>query len=271
MALIEVRPIPKTNPWHGVEDADKNFDQEKVYEVFYNSQTGKYDLNMNPEEKRRMEERLGHDLDDTFDYQRPHPYFSTRPYQIRLPNRTVFFNTDIPLEAFKVQVMKSPNFGFVANSLRAWENGDYPSATHIIYDEADEVAVKASAAQLKTDVLRYASKMTLEEKAAMIRIINGESVRIQSNDYVTVAIDEISMDKKKADEFISMVTDTNRKSALLIEGIIYQAIDKNIIIKQRGQLTFLGDVIGNDVDEVVRWLTEPQNSETKKILLDKLK
>jgi hypothetical protein len=269
MALIEVRPVPKENVWHGVDDPDKNFDQEKVYEVYYNTNTGKYDLNMTPEEKTKFEKLLGTELDDTFDYQKPHPLFSTRPYQIRLPNRTVFFNTTIPLEAFKVQIMKSPTFPFVANSVRAFENGDYPNATHIIYDEADEVSVKAQAVQQKSNCLRLASKLTLEEKAAIIRIITGESVRVQSNDYVDVALNDIFEDKQKSDEFIQLVGE--KKGSILVEGIVYQAIDKNVIIKQRGQLTFLGDPIGNDVDEVIRWLTDPQNSEVKKLLLDKLK
>jgi hypothetical protein len=268
MALVEIRPIPKDNVWHGVKDADKNFDQEKTYEVFYNSNTGKYDLNMTSEQKEKFEKLLGVEITEVFDYQKPHPLFSTRPYQLRLPNRTIFLNTGIPMEAFKVQWAKSPNFGFVANSFREWENGDYPNATHIIYDEGDEIATKASKAQLRMNVLRVASKLTAEEKVAIIRIVTDENVKTQSNDYVTVAIDDIANDQRKAEQFIEVAE--KKKSTLLIEGTIFKALDKNVLIKQKGMITFLGEPIGTTTDEVVLWFADPQNSELKKALLEKL-
>lgn len=55
----------------------------------------------------------------------------------------------IALEFVKIKVLKASKF--VANSLKDWENGLYPEATHVIYDESEEVGIKATKIQKKKE------------------------------------------------------------------------------------------------------------------------
>ncbi len=42
--LVEIRPIPFNNKWHGVTEGENQFTMPKVYEVYYNEKTGKYSI-----------------------------------------------------------------------------------------------------------------------------------------------------------------------------------------------------------------------------------
>ena len=64
--LVEIRPIPFNNKWHGVSEGENQFTMPKVYEVYYNEKTGKYDSGLTEDEKKKFEKELGIDLSDVF-------------------------------------------------------------------------------------------------------------------------------------------------------------------------------------------------------------
>ncbi len=96
---------------------------------------------MTDEELKSYGEKLGVNLDTTFKTDKPHDFYCSAQGRVKLENNTMIFNTDNVIDAIKVGIMKgSP---FVANSLKEYEEGLYPEATHYIFSEEEEIAVKA--------------------------------------------------------------------------------------------------------------------------------
>lgn len=137
--LVTVQPIPEKR-WHG-KIGRESFAQPKTYEVLYDKNTGKYATGLTEEEAAKYSKLLGVDLSDKFDHENGHVYWSTKPAWIPLPNHPIVFNTAKPIEFVKVKNLKASDK--VANSLKEYEEGKYPNATHYIVDEVEEVANKS--------------------------------------------------------------------------------------------------------------------------------
>ncbi len=164
---VEVRPLPK-QVWHG-KKGKESFSLPKVIEVLYDEETGKYATGLTPEKATELGKKLGVDLSDTFNPNEPHPYWSTKPASIKLENHTQIFDTDRPADEVKVANMKASKL--VANSMREFEEGKWSEATHVIFDEQEEVSLKASKIDLKNKAVGMLLKLSDEDKVALQQYI----------------------------------------------------------------------------------------------------
>lgn len=262
--LVEVRPLP-IKKWHGKEDKE-SFSQPKVLEVLVDPNTGRYNTGLTEKEAEEYGKLMGVDLSDTVVHDSPHPYWSQKPSWITLPNHTALFDTNKPAEAVKVKNMKASKK--VANSMAAWERGEYPAATHVIFDEAEEIEAKAIKANLRSEAQAFLPKMTEEDKISVITILSDKhkSVRGQSPSFITVEIDELIQNKTK--EFIKTVKLGREEVALRAK--VLELVDKNILTKEAGSYYYMGELIGMDYEDTVDWFRSPNNSKMKVVLLEKL-
>lgn len=260
--LVEVRPL-NIKKWHGKEGKE-SFTQPKTIEALYDRKTGRYATGLTEEEAEKYSKLLGVDLSDIFNPSVPHSYWGTKAASIPLENNTILFNTEKPVDFVKVKVLKASKF--VANSMKEYEQGLFPEATHVIYDESEEISLRASKVQLKNKAIKLADKMSSDEKINIIQILSEKSLKGRSNDFIDVEIDRLITDK--TDDFIKYAK--MDKQEVFSRAIILEAIYKNILTKEGAAIVYMNEEIGSDFEAAVDWFTTTTNSKLKVAILEKL-
>ncbi len=268
--LVEVRPLP-VEKWHGKKNKE-SFAQTKVYEVAVNPDTGKYETGLTEKEAKEYGIALGVDLSDTYTHEQAHPYFSLKPAWMALPNHTLLLDSSKPAEFVKIKNMKAS--GKIANSMKEWQEGLYPEATHVIFDEEQEVTEKASRIQLRQKATFLLPKMSTDDKANIILVLSNKSLKFgglknlkgRSTDFIDVEIAEI-IDNDPL-EFMR-VANMGREEVSLRAKVL-ELVTRNVLTKEAGSYYYMGEVLGMDYESTVDWFRDPQNSKMKVLILEKL-
>lgn len=260
---VEIRPLEKAK-WHGKSGVD-DFSQPKVIEALVNSVTNRYDTGLSEEETVKYSRLLGENLSSEISLDgKPHPFYGMKKGQLKLPNRTIFLETEIPLDYVKYKIaMASP---FVANSMREYELGLYPIATHVIYDEETEITRKASKIQLKNKANKISYELTLTEKIEIILVIRNKRVRGQSQDFIDVIVDDIITNSPE--EFIRVAE--MDKTEMHIRATVLEGLNKNVLTKEGTAVYYLGDIIGFDYEAAVKYFLDPNNQKQKIAIFEKI-
>lgn len=261
--LVEVKPIDSKR-WHG-KTGEQSFTQPKVIEVLVDANTGKYATGLTEEETEKYSKLLGQDLSDRFDPETPHPYWSTKAAMIELPNQTKIFDTSKPSDYVKVKNLKASSL--VANSQKELLAGNFPNAEFVIYDEEEQVAIKATKIQKKTKCIKMLSSMTADQKADIVMILSEKMVRGRSQDFIDVEIDTII--ESNPDGFLKYAK--MDKAEVFIRSAIYEGLAKNALQKEGVAIYYMGEKIANDFEDTVSYFLDPQNSKMKIALLEKIK
>ena len=206
----------------------------------------------------------GYDLSNRFDPTTPHPFWSTKAGQIKLPNHTTFLDTEKPLEYVKIKNLKASKF--VANSMKEWEEGLFPEATHVIFDEEDEMRLKATKVQLRNKAISLTMNMSNDEKADIAQILSSKNLNGRSANFIDVEINNLIEDD--AATFIKYVE--MDKKEMNTRATVLRAIAKNVLTKEGTQILYMGNTIAMDYEEAVKWFMNPQNSKMKVAILEKL-
>lgn len=262
MIKVEVRPV-EIEKWHG-KKGKESFNQAKTLQVLYDVNTGGYATGLTEEEREKYEKLTGLDLSPTFNPEKPHPYWDSKAGQIKLENSTNIFDISKPSDYIKVKNLKASKF--VANSVKELEEGDYPDAMFVIYDEEEEVAKKASKIQSKNKAVALVSKMSIEEKTNLVIILSSKYLKGRSQDFVDVELDSII--EKDPSEFVKYAK--MDKAEITTRAAVLEAIYKNILTKEKGSIYYMSERIGLDYEEAVEWFRDPQNQKIKVAILEKL-
>jgi len=260
--VVTIKPLQKEK-WHGKKNAD-SFTQPISLSALYNPKTGKYDTGLSKKDKERLEKETGYDLSDSFDPNKPHPFWDSRAALLTLPNHSIILNPDLPLDYIKIAIAKASKH--VANSLTDYENGLYPDATHVIYDENEEVASKAKKVALLKEAYKIANKLNKQSKIALILIISGQTAKRQSDEFIEVALHDII--ENKTEEFLSYANKT--KAELTTRAMILDAVNENILQMKKGSIYYMDELLGNTITEAVEYLNDPKNQNLKIIINEKL-
>lgn len=263
MSKVEVRPIPKSK-WHG-KTGREDFTRPKTIEVLYDDTIGRYATGLSEEEEKKYSELLGGvDLSNIFVPETAHPYWSTKAAQIVLPNHPVFFDTNKPAEFVKIKNMKASKH--VANSLTEYENGMWPFATHVIFDEAEQVEIKAALIEIKQQATIKAVEMSQAAKISLIQVIRNKNFKQQSPNFVNVEIaDIIEKEPKEFMKFVNM-----GKDEVTLRATVLELIQKNILTKDGTAIYYMGDQIGYEYEAAVSWFKQPENQKMKIAIFEKL-
>lgn len=269
--IVLVKPVP-TKKWHG-KDGKDSFSRPQSFDVLYDSSTGGYATGLTEEEEREYGKKMGVDLSNKFHQEEPHDYWGTTAARIKLPNHTMAFNLAIASDYVKVKNMKASKL--VANSLQEWEAGKWPEATHIIYDEAQEVDLKASKIQNYQKCLVILSKMSTDEKTNMMALLSDKSSSGRSNNFVDVELNSLLSSVEnpqgadaKIEEFLryaKMDAAESTTRAQILEGI-----HKGVITKEGHSHYYMGEKLGHDFEATVAYFMEPNNQQIKIAILEKI-
>lgn len=261
--IVEVRPLP-LKKWHGKQGAEA-FTQPHTIEALVDPETGRLATGLTEEEAERLGKKMGLDLSDTFTGS-SHPFWGDKVAWVQLPNRTLILNTDNPKDYLKAKLLKSKSAPQVANSQKEYDEGRFPDATHIIYDEAEEIAVEAGKEELRMLAYSKISGLSQEDKAALLFLLTNRYSRKQSLDYLNVKLGEqIKLNPKEVLRILGMGGKEVKLRARILE-----LLEKNILTKQRGTICYMGEMIALDYEDAVRWFNDPQNSQVKLLIFEQL-
>jgi hypothetical protein len=262
MARVEIRPldIPK---WHGKSN-EESFTQPHTIEALYDHTTGGYATGLTVEEEEKYQKKLKVDLSSTFNQDEPHVFWNSKMGRVKLENATMILDDAIALEFVKVKMLKASKF--VANSVKEWEEGLYPEATHVIYDESEEEEVKANKALKRQEAVKLSLELSAEAQANIVHILTGNSVRGKSANFLIGEIGDLIEDRME--DFIREAR--KDKKDLFVEAAVMEAIHRNILTKEGTAVFYLSDKIGFDFESAVEWFKDPQNQNMKTMILAKL-
>jgi len=267
---IEVKPIQKPR-WHNKTGAE-SFTRPKTLNVLIDSEKRQYSTGLDyinkifqdPDDKRiKLTEAeyygkmLGVDLSPTYIEGRLHPFWDSKTPRIKLENKTMFFDTENPMDYIKVKILKASKF--VANSLREYEEGFYPEATHIITDETEEIEAKASRVALKKQAVIESAKLSKDRKIQILLVVNGINSKGQSDNYIEVELDKAI--EKNPSEVLRYIKQNPAETST--HAMILEALQKAVLRKQGHKILYHDAMLGNDLDEVIAYFLSEENQELK--------
>jgi len=263
MAIVEVRPIEKEK-WHKKEGKDA-FQRPVTLEALVSATTGKYATGLTKEDEERLNEKAGYNLSADYVQGKPHEFWNSPAGKIKLDYKTNIFNTDKALDEIKVKVMKASDL--VANSQKEYEEGLFPEAIFVIFDEAEETEIKASKAAIKRQVIIEASKLTISRKAELVQILSGVSVRKQSENYIDLKLDD-EIESKGASKVLALIQRDKARTSL--HALVLEALHKNVLRKEGAAVYYMDDQLGFDVESALDYFADSQNQTLKAQILEKI-
>lgn len=260
--LVEIRPLP-IQKWHKKKGKEA-FAQDKTVEVLYSEELGKLATGLTEEEAIEYGKKLGVDLSDRFNPDEPHPFWTSKASWIPLPNKTLIFNDQRPSDFVKIANCKTSKF--VANSLAEYQAGKWPDATHVIFSEEEEMELKATKFQLKQKAGVQLIEASLERKIALVQILSNKTVKGRSPSFIDGIISEIV--EEKPEELLKALS--MDKEEVIVRSSVLELLQKNILTKQGSAIYYMGDKIGLDYEDTVKYFKDPNNAVMKVTLLEKL-
>lgn len=253
--LVEVRPI-ETKKWHG-KTGQESFTRPKKLQALVNTERMAYDTGLTAEEIAALNKKVNYDLSDHFNSEEPHSFWDSPMSMVKLENNTMFFDISQPLNYIKVKILRASKY--VANSMEDYENGLFPEATHVIFDESQQAELLASKVQQEEDAVIAASKMTKDRKIEIILSLGGKNLKGQSDNFVKVELSKLI--KKDPGEFLRY--NEMNKEELTNYALVLEALQKSVLRKDGHKILYHDSALGMDEVEVAKYLLAPDNQDLK--------
>lgn len=255
MSKVEIRPLPIPK-WHG-KQGKESFARPTKIRALVDTSKNEYATGLTPQEVKEYSKIFQQDLSPIFKADKPHEFWDGPQACVKLLNSTQFLDTTKPLDFIRYKICKASPF--VANSLKEWEEGKFPRATHVLFDEAEEVEIKASKVALKNKAIIECAKLSLDKKIQLILIIEGKIVKGKSANYIEVILSE--MIDKRAEEIIrTLELDAED---LYLKALVLEALQKGVLIRKDYKIKYFDSNLGAEVLDVVELLKKPDNEQLK--------
>lgn len=262
MAIVEVRPIERER-WHKKKGKDA-FARPVTLEAPVSLRTGKLATGLTPEETEKFKAQ-GYDVSPEYIKGKPHPFYHLGEGRVRLNHGNNIFDTSIPINEIKVKMLKAHDL--VANSMKEYEEGKYPEALFVIFDEQEELELKASKAALKRKVVLETTKLTKSRKAEIVQILEGVSVRNQTEDYVDLKLDE-AIENHGAEKVLNMIQ--RDKARTTLHALVLEGIHKGVLRKDGPGVYYMDDQLGFDIESTVDFFADSKNQTMKAQIMEKI-
>jgi hypothetical protein len=260
---VEVRPI-ESKRWHN-KTGQESFTRPKKIQALVDGNTMKYATGLTTEDIKELAKRgASYDLTDNYNSDNPHPFWDSNMAVIKLENNTMFFDMANALDYIKVRVMKASKY--VANSMAEYDQGAWPEATHVIFDEAEQAQVLASKVEQKNTAIIEASKLSLDRKVQLILVLGGKNMKNQSSDFVAVELDKIIT--KDPGEFLRHLNMDKKTTAS--HALVLEALQKSVLRREGQRIFHMDSPLGLDEIEVAEYLSKEENQDIKMLILSKI-
>ena len=260
--IIQVKPI-EVKKWHG-KSGTESFTRAKIIQALVDPNSLTYSTGLTLEEEKEYGAKLKADLSKNFNLEIPHPFWDSKTAEIKLENRTQFLDTKNPLDFIKWKILKESKY--VANSLREYEEGLFPEATHVIFDESEEVDTKAALVILRNQAIIETAKLSKDKKIQLIMILSADkdylkmkNLKGKSDNFVEVELGKL-IDKKPSDVLFYLKMD---KEYLANYALALEALQRNILSKEGHKIKYHDSVIAQDLEGLIEYLSKVENNEFK--------
>ena len=260
--LVKIKPVEKSK-WHG-KKGNESFTRPTTITALVDAESMTYATGLTAEEAVSYGEKLKVDLSNQFTLEKPHPFWDSKMGEVKLENRTMIFDTENPIDFIKIKICKASKY--VANSLKEYEEGLYPEATHVIFDESEEVEVKASKVAIKNQAIAQTFNLSKGKKIELIIVLSGQedylkavNAKGKSDNFVEVELDKLVTTRPtEVLNYLKMDKDELATRALVIE-----ALQKHVFNREGHKIKYHDSVLGQDILDVVLYLNKPENSDFK--------
>jgi hypothetical protein len=258
---VEIKPVDQKK-WHG-KTGEEDFTRPHTIRALVDARTNRYAVDLTTEELEKLGKELNEDLNTVYNPSLSvESFWDSKQAEVKLENNLMIFDTSITLDRIKIAIAsQSP---YVANSLKEFEEGVFPLATHIMINEKEEVEAKASKIQVRNEAIRKSEELTKDEKVSILIVLGEKNYSEMSNNFIDVEIDKmINKDPKK---FLFHLKQDNIK----LKSIVIDAIAKSILLKRGTQITYFESILGHSIDEVVNYLLDPDNESIKLAIMSRI-
>lgn len=253
---VEVRPAPNKKPWHNLSEKE-TFTRTKRIQALVNPETLTYATGLSEKDIEHLKEKkkVSYDLSISYDPHNPHAFWDSPIASFKLENRTQIFNEENPLDFIRVRLMKASKY--VANSLSEYEEGKFPDATHIMFDEIQEAESKAAKVEIRKQAYLQAAKLGRDRKVQIIRLLGGKNVKGHSDAFVEVALDDLLTENPQ--DILRMIE--KHPEELATEALVYEALDRGVLKKKAGKIMYYESVFGFTEKDVAIFLGKDENQD----------
>ena len=260
---IEVRPI-EAKKWHG-KVGQESFTRPKKIQALVDARTRTYATGLTPEDIEKLKTKgITYDLSNMYNPDVAHPFWDSSAATIKLENHTMFFDLDNPIDFIKISILKASKF--IANSVEEFEQGLFPDAHHIIYDESAQASVKASKIEIKNQAILAGTKLSLDQKIKIILVLGGKNCKNQSSDFVSVELDKII--QRDPEEFLRLTKMDKKQTSN--HALVIEALQKSVLRKDGQRIYHMDSPLGLDEIEVAEYLSKDENQDIALIITNKV-
>ncbi len=259
---IKIKPIER-DKWHQ-KNGSESFSRPLTIRALVDPESLTYSTGLTEEEEKEYGVKLKVDLSKQFKLDSPHPFWDSKMGEVVLENRTMIFDTENPIEFVKVKICKASKF--VANSLKDYENGLYPEATHVIFDESEEIEEQASKVEIKKKAIIETSKLSKAKKIQLIMVLSADgnylkakNLKGKSDNYIEVELDKI-IEAKPKEVLRYLELD---KDDLATQALVLEALQRNVFEKVGHKIMYHDADLGDDIYDVVKYMNAPENQDFK--------
>lgn len=259
---VEIRPIPTTR-WHGKTGKD-SFARPKTIQALVNPEKMEYRVELSKEEKKRLEANLKMDFSTNFTGS-AHPVWESKMATLVLDSvKPIFLNPNVDYDLIKIRVAKGSKF--VANSMAEYENGDFPEATHVIYDELEEITGKASKLEIRYKAIAGIAELSKERKLQLCFILAGKNLRGKTDGHITVLLNQLC--EKDPDTILVWLAKDKEYTA--IYSLVVEALSKNVLVKEGHKILYMSDVIADSIEGAVDYFIDLKNNGLKLRIMEQV-
>lgn len=268
---VIIKPLPK-DKWHKLGPYAVK-EGQRIIKALVDRKTGRYATGLNYEkiykddmtESQYYGKLIGVDLDNTFwnseanmnSKERKESFWETRTAQVVLGQETAILNIGTPLQYVLYKLCEAhPG---IANTLREWEEGNPPDATHYIYKEEEVTDEKASKVAMKQQAMIMAAELTPNKLAELVTLLDNVPHKYDSKNTLIVILDKyIESDPRLVIEYMSLSHED-----LAMRSMVIEAIGLGIFYIKARIIMYYDIVIGGNVVEAVQFLKNPSNMDIK--------
>jgi hypothetical protein len=260
---VEIRPID-IKKWHKKQGKESFARNKKISALV--GEDRKYATGLSERDIAYLKEEKGvkYNLDDTYLDDKPHEFWDSSTAVITLENKTIILDTDKPLDYIKLKLAKASKY--IANSIKEYQEGLYPDATHVIYDENEDVEIKATKVATKKSAYLKCAEITKDKKTQIIMILTGKNLRNKSENFVEVELDNLI--ENKAREVLNLLE--KNKEDLYLEAMILESLQKSVLTKAGHKIMYYDSILGTDISDVVEYFKQDVNQDIKLKILETL-
>ena len=210
------------------------------------------------EQKRWLPEILGISPTEAGWAKAVRQYFAN--LTVEVPPAGVELNISVDEEGNPINVVDYIKFKFASAHPHVSQNEKGSAGRYYISDPQKEEAAKVAAGRNKKDAYK-ALILVSEDEAKSVQVLKAFGVR---TDGMTPAQIELALESKveeNPNEFVRVCNDKN----LEMVAFIWDAVETGVIRKSGNTFLFGDEVLGDDMEQAIRFLNLKKNSE---ILLD---